>query len=115
MGLGHLSTNNLYGIVTPMSGTVKNLYGYSVLKPGMGSPETIAFQLLVDNKLTDLKCTIREDENCSNLMESYDVKAGQTLSMLVFASSNMMPTEVGASLVLENASTQDLNKTALHE
>ena len=118
MGLGQLTPPSenvgLFGIVTPLSGTITNLYGYSLAKPTAPTDESILFQLLVNNALTKLQCD-SGPENCTNQDISVPVKAGDTLTMLVFASSGIKATKVGASVVLEGTGTKDLNKLVLHE
>ena len=115
MGIGHLSTDASYGIVTPMSGNLKDLIGYSLLKPDSVDGQFISFEVLVNNLQTGLRCEITGPPNCGNQQILVPVEAGDTLAVLVEASSGIRPTEVGASIVLENTGNQNTTKFNLEE
>ena len=107
MGVGHLSLDAFYGIVTPMSGNITDLIGYSLRKPDLVDNKSISFELVVNNRETGLKCEITDPFNCGNQEVSVAVNAGDTLAIKVQTSAGNSASEVGASVVLENTGTQE--------
>lgn len=104
MGVGYASVDPFYGIIMPVSGTIKGLIAFTEKTPSSDSPEpSFEFTVYKENKPTDVTCNIPAFAlNCEDDTNEVGVNRGDRVAIVVFATAEARPSVVGASVILGN-------------